>query len=113
MTNTTADPTYDCAVDEAATAILAAQAVDADARRLIVEAIRLKGGMIDDETAVTQVAKRVYGDVFDRVAAILTEEIVPRLRAQMPELADDIEAATTQWVRSALAGMEAEWPTPQ
>ena len=109
---TQVDRAYDRAIEMAAASFLASQTVDDGVRHWMEEAIGLRGGAVGSCYIAVE-ARQVVIDVFNRINMILTTELMPKIRQELPDIADAFEAAMCKATRDAVAATESKWPTRQ
>jgi hypothetical protein len=99
--------TYDEAIENAALAAL----IKEDVIPFVREAMQLRGGIANADLVSAAVAKQVATDIAERAMLLLSTEIAPALRVEMPDIADAFEAKTSQQLREILADIAKQWPT--
>ena len=75
-------------------------------------ALFLRGGITDDSMVSRAVAKGVLSDVADCVEVLLREDLLPRLQAAVPEIANEIEEVIDGVVHEFAAGIEERLALP-
>jgi|HubBroStandDraft_2_1064218.scaffolds.fasta_scaffold43103_2 hypothetical protein len=99
---------YDRAIEMAALAAL----TEDDFTPWAKEAMRLRDGSATPDLVAAATVKEVIADISERIAVILSADLIPAIRAEMDDAtADAVETRLGETLRESLAEIAATWPT--
>ena len=82
------------------------------ARKLTLEAVRIRGGFVGARKVKKAVVRIVIADVIERMVDLYISEVVPRPRTYISaEVGDEAEAYLGEALRASLARIAERFPT--